>query len=82
MLKLLKLTVGNMLYEKRCKYDLSQEGMAEKCCISARQYSDLENCKRLPRLDTFLKVAIVCDLDLNVLIKNLVANGYKVVDKE
>ncbi len=82
MVKLLKSTVGNMLYSKRCEFDLSQEGMAERCCISARQYSDLENCKRLPRLDTFLKVAVICELDLNSLISELLANGYEVIDKE
>lgn len=82
MLELLRLTFGNMLYVKRCEYDLSQESMAEKCCISTRQYSDLENCKRLPRLDTFLKVAVICELDLNCLVKDLLANGYEVIDEE
>ena len=82
MLRLLKSTVGNMLYDKRCEYDLSQEDMAEKCCISTRQYCDLENCKRLPRLDTFLKVAIICELDLNILIRDLLSKGYEVIDRE
>lgn len=82
MLKLLKSTIGKMLYDKRCEYDLSQEGMAERCCISTRQYCDLENCKRLPRLDTFLKVTIICELDLNFLIKDLLSKGYEVFDKE
>ncbi len=82
MVDLLKSAVGNMLYNKRCEYNLSQENMAEKLCISVRQYSDLENCRRLPRLDTFLKVAVICEVDLNSLIKGLVDNGYNTLDKE
>jgi transcriptional regulator with XRE-family HTH domain len=78
----LKSTIGGMLYNKRCEYNLSQEVMAEKCCISTRQYCDLENCKRLPRIETFLKMAIICELDLNIFVKDLIDKGYEVVDKE
>lgn len=56
--------------------------MAEKCCISTRQYCDLENCKRLPSIETFLKMAIICELDLNIFVKDLIDKGYEVVDKE
>ena len=45
-----------MLYSKRMELNLSQEQMAEKCCISVRQYIDLENSKRIPMLETFINI--------------------------
>ena len=81
MLDLIKKAIGKALYEKRTEYRMSQETMAAKCCISNRQYSDLENAKRLPSLRTFFNIAIVCDLDVNALIRSLVEEGYTAMDK-
>lgn len=60
--------------------NLSQEQMAEKCCISVRQYIDLENSKRIPMLETFINITIACDMDIGVFIHNLIESGYEITD--
>lgn len=82
MLEIIKEVIGKALYEKRMEFGLSQEAMSVKCCISNRQYSDLENGKRLPSLRTFINIAIVCDLDVNKLIRQIVAAGYLAVERK
>lgn len=77
MLKLLKRTFGDTLYQVRITNGLSQEKMAEKCYMSYREYSDLENGKRLPSLHTFIDIVITTDLNVNLLIKALLERGYK-----
>lgn len=62
--------------------NLSQEQMAEKCCISVRQYIDLENSKRIPLLETFINIIIACDMDIGVFIHNLIESGYKITDEK
>lgn len=69
-----------MLYSKRMELNLSQEQMAEKCCISVRQYIDLENSKRIPTLETFINITVACDMDIGLLIRNLIETGYKITD--
>lgn len=78
MIKIIKVVIGNALYSKRLNFCLSQEQMAEKCLLSVRQYSDLENGKRLPSLRTFFNILIICELDANLLIKQIKEKGYKV----
>ena len=80
MSNMLKEAIGKALYSKRMEYGLTQEQMAAKCCISNRQYNDLENGKRLPGLRTFFNISIVCDLDVNEIIKDLISKGYQITD--
>ena len=80
MLKILKMVFGKTLYDKRIGEGLTQSEMAAKCCISVRQYSDLENGKRLPGLQNFINIVIICSIDVNDLIRKIIANGYKVDD--
>ena len=75
-----KVNIGKMLYSKRMELNLSQEQMAEKCCISVRQYIDLENSKRIPMLETFINITIACDMDIGVFIHNLIESGYEITD--
>lgn len=70
-----------MLYWKRAEYGFTQEGMSEWLCLSTRQYIDLENGRRAPSLETFLKVMIKLKQDANEFIQLLVKQGYKVEDK-
>ena len=79
-LNLIKVNIGKMLYSRRMELNLSQEQMAEKCCISVRQYIDLENSKRIPLLETFINIIIACDMDIGVFIHNLIESGYKITD--
>ena len=80
-MELIKRNFGDMLYSRRMDYDFSQEAMAEWLCLSTRQYIDLENCKRIPSLPTFINIIIRCQLDANKFIYNLVDSGYAVTDK-
>ncbi|MDY4976707.1 MAG: helix-turn-helix transcriptional regulator [Clostridia bacterium] len=80
MSNVLRETIGSSLYAKRMEYGFTQEQMAAKCCVSNRQYNDLENGKRLPGLKTFINIVIVCDLDVNSIIKTLIGKGYKITD--
>ena len=77
MLKLLKRTFADALYQTRKELGLSQEKMAEKCFMSYRQYNDLENAKRLPNLRTFINIVIACNLNVSLIIKSLTERGYK-----
>lgn len=77
-LNLIKVNIGKMLYSKRMELNLSQEQMAEKCCISVS--IDLENSKRIPMLETFINITIACDMDIGVFIHNLIESGYEITD--
>lgn len=82
MLKLLKQSFSKILFEKRIELKYSQEVMAEKCCISTRQYTDLEHGLRLPSFQTFINITIAFEIDYNVFISSLIKQGYKVPDKK
>lgn len=80
MRKIIKSVISETLYKKRDELGLTQENMAEKICISTRQYADLENGKRLPSIATFINILIVFELDANEIIKKLINRNYKVTD--
>lgn len=81
MTNLLKQILSQALYSKRLNLQLSQEIMAEKCCISRRQYVDLEHGLRLPSLQTFINISIIMDFDLNGFCDLLRQQGYSTDDK-
>lgn len=76
MLNLIKRTVGDTLYQTRIQNGLSQEKMAERCFMSYRQYNDLENAKRLPKLQSFVDIVIAFDINVNMIIKSIKERGY------
>ena len=80
MLYLLKTAFSTALRARREELGITQEKMAEKCCISNREYSALENRRRLPKFKTAIDIAIVCNMDLNGLIRDLQKKGYRVTD--
>ena len=47
---ILKMCFSNILYFKRKELNLSQGKMAEKCCMSLRQFADIESGKRVSYL--------------------------------
>ena len=69
-------TLAETLYQTRKGMGLSQEKMAEKCYISSREYSDIEKAKRQPLAKTFIDFIIACELDANIVIKNIIEGGY------
>ena len=75
MMSILKKCFGKTLYFRRIELRLNQEKMAEKCCLSPRQYIDLENRKRLPSFN-LVNIIIKGRLDLNFLIEEIIKVGY------
>lgn len=75
-MEILKLYFGKTLYYKRLYFGISQEAMAEKCCISLRQYIDIENGKRLPSFKSLINIIIKSGIDLDEFIKEIQEEGY------
>lgn len=81
-MNILKINFGKTLYFKRMELNLSQVKMAEKYCISPRQYIDLENMKRLPSFENLVNIIIKGEIDFNLFIKDIIKVGYAVEDTE
>lgn len=73
---ILNICFSKTLYFKRIELNLSQEKMSERCCISTRQYTDLENGKRLPSFKSLVNIIIKCDIDLGLFIQEILETGY------
>ena len=76
MLNILKICFGKTLYFRRIELKLNQEKMAERCCLSPRQYIDLENGKRLPSFKSLINIIINSGIDLNLFIEEIIKAGY------
>lgn len=76
MEQLLKRIFADTLYKKRIELNLSQLSMAEKCFLSLRQYSDLENGLRLPTFESLVNIVIQTGIDASSLIDDIVKSGY------
>ncbi len=76
MENLLKRKFSDMLFRKRNELGLTQLEMAEKCFLSVRQYSDLENGLRLPGFESFVNIVLQCDIDATSFINEIVKSGY------
>ena len=76
MMNILKLCFGKTLYFRRMELKLNQEKMAEKCCLSPRQYIDLENVKILPSFKSLINIIINGGIDLNLFIEEIIKVGY------
>ncbi len=81
VVEILKETFSYALFLKRTELNCSQEAMAEKCCISARQYIDLEHGLYLPSFQTFINITINLGFDYNEFISEIKDKGYEPMDK-
>ena len=75
-MKIIKECLSVALFKTRLNKGFSQERMAEYCCISPREYCDLENGKRLPSLMTLVDMSIICEIDINTIINEAKKKGY------
>ena len=75
-MNILKMCFGKTLYFRRIELKLNQEKMAERCCLSPRQYIDLENGKRLPSFKSLNNIIINGGIDLNLFIEEIIKVGY------
>lgn len=86
MVDILKEAFSYALFSKRTELNCSQEAMAEeamaeKCCISARQYIDLEHGLYLPSFQTLINITINLGFDYNEFIAEIIDKGYEPIDK-
>ena len=80
MMNILKMCFGKTLYFRRIELKLNQEKMVERCCLSPRQYIDLENGKRLPSFNSLVNIIINSGIDLNLFIEEIIKVGYVSID--
>ena len=79
-MNILKMCFGETLYFRRIELKLNQEKMAERCCLSPRQYIDLENGKRLPSFKSLINIIINGGIDLNLFVEEIIKADYIVED--
>jgi transcriptional regulator with XRE-family HTH domain len=77
---ILKMCFSNILYFKRKELNLSQGKMAEKCCISLRQYADIESGKRFPSI-SLINFIINGEIDINKFVSDIQKLGYLPKDR-
>ena len=78
---ILKMCFSNILYFKRKELNLSQGKMAEKCCMSLRQYADIESGKRFPSSISLINFIINGEIDINKFISDIQKLGYVPKDR-
>ena len=79
-MKILKMCFSKTLYFKRVELKLNQKKMAERYYLSPRQYTDLENGKRLPSFKSLINIIINSGIDLNLFIEEIIKAGYALED--
>ena len=78
---ILKMCFSNILYFKRKELNLSQGKMAEKCCMSLRQYADIESGKRFPSSISLINFIINGEIDINKFVSDIQKLGYLPKDR-
>ena len=78
---ILKEEFSYFLFTKRTELNYSQETMAEKCCLSVRQYIDLEHGVYLPSFQTLVNITINLGFDFNKFVELVISMGYEALDK-
>ncbi len=68
---------ATLLKQKRTALHLSQSTVAQLCYMSKSSYSHFENGKRLPSLETMLKLCKILNTDLEEFINVLYSNDTK-----
>ncbi len=74
--KILRMCFSNTLYNKRMELNLNQQAMAEKCCISLRQYADIESGKRFPSSISMINFIINGEIDIIQFLADIQKFGY------
>ena len=80
MMNILKICFGKTLFFRRMELKLNQKKVAEKCCLSPRQYIDSEHGKRLPSFGSLINMIINVGIDLNLFIEEIIKADYIVED--
>ena len=63
------------------EFNISQGKMAEKCCMSLRQFADIESGKRFPSSISLINFIINGEIDINKFISDIQKLGYVPKDR-
>jgi len=77
MMKMNLELVINNLRNCRKQQNMSQEELAEKAGLSKNYISALERHEKSPSLETFIKLANALGASADVLLEDVLVNGYK-----
>ncbi len=61
--------LGELIRDRRNMKHMSQEELAEKCQLSPRHISDIENGKTNPKYQTLVMLCSECEIDIGDLPK-------------
>ena len=61
----------------RKQYRLTQEDLAEKVNVSPNYIGMIERDEKIPALDTFVDILNVLDASADIVLSNVLKNGYK-----
>lgn len=78
---ILKEEFSYFLFTKRMELNYSQETMSEKCCLSVRQYIDLEHGLYLPSFQTLVNITINLGFNFNKFVELVISMWYEALDK-
>lgn len=59
---------------------MTQEVLAEKAELSEKYIGMIERGEKVPALDTFLRIASALEVSADMLLEDVIYNGYKVKD--
>lgn len=79
---ILKKSFSSILKEKRAEHNYTVAKAAEKCCITNKQYYNLEHGLSLPEFPTLVNIIMTFEIDFNQFIALISEQGYTALDKE
>lgn len=72
--------IGKTIKKYRKLRGLRQEQLAEMSCLSTNYIGMLERGEKTPSLETFLTIAAALDVSADMLLEDVLYNGYSVKD--
>lgn len=71
-------SIGKQIREYRLKKNLRQEDLAEKVNVSPNYIGMIERDEKVPALDTFVDILNVLDASADIVLSDVLKNGYKI----
>lgn len=73
-------SIGQKIREYRISRNLHQDQLAEKSGLSTNYIGMVERGEKIPSLETFLKIANALNVSADMLLVDVLYNGYEVKD--
>jgi len=71
-------SIGKQIRKYRLKKNLRQEDLAEKVNVSPNYIGMIERDEKVPALDTFVDILNVLDASADIVLSDVLKNGYKI----